>query len=234
MDADDVGPAVPRKIRVFLLDDHALVRRGVQFVLDADGGFEVVGEAETAGQARRRIPILKPDVAILNLRLPDGDGVSLTRELTALLPDQKVLILTSLDDDSALLAAAAAGAKGYLLKRIRGPQLLTAIREVAAGRSLISPADQQHANERIRARAQSSGVDADGLSGREKQVLELIGDGLSNKEIAEQLKLADKTVRNHVASLFAKLGVHRRSEVAILATELRHQRTGWPDIPPWP
>ncbi|MFI1913629.1 response regulator [Nocardia sp. NPDC020380] len=212
------------KIRVFLLDDHEIVRRGVQDLLEAEGDIEVVGEAGTAAEALRRVPAVRPDVAVLDVRLEDGDGVSVCRDLLSELPDLNVLMLTSFSDDEALLGAVLAGAKGYVLKQLRGPQLVTAIRRVAAGESLIDPRTAAEVTERLRHRADRAdplaGVD---LTERERQILSHIGHGRSNKEIAAEIFLSEKTVRNYVSALLGKLGLARRSQAAILAEHLRHE-----------
>lgn len=212
------------KIRVFLLDDHEIVRRGVQDLLEAEGDIEVVGEAGTAAEALRRVPAVRPDVAVLDVRLEDGDGVSVCRDLISELPDLNVLMLTSFSDDEALLGAVLAGAKGYVLKQLRGPQLVTAIRRVAAGESLIDPRTAAEVTERLRHRTDRTdplaGVD---LTERERQILSHIGHGRSNKEIAAEIFLSEKTVRNYVSALLGKLGLARRSQAAILAEQLRHE-----------
>ncbi|MFJ4650836.1 response regulator [Nocardia sp. NPDC088792] len=212
------------KIRVFLLDDHEIVRRGVQDLLEAEGDIEVVGEAGTAAEALRRVPAVRPDVAVLDVRLEDGDGVSVCRDLLSELPDLNVLMLTSFSDDEALLGAVLAGAKGYVLKQLRGPQLVTAIRRVAAGESLIDPRTAAEVTARLRHRTDRAdplaGVD---LTERERQILSHIGQGRSNKEIAAAIFLSEKTVRNYVSALLGKLGLARRSQAAILAEHLRHE-----------
>jgi DNA-binding NarL/FixJ family response regulator len=209
--------------RVFLLDDHELVRRGVREMLEVDGDIEVVGEAGTAAQALARIPAVRPRVAILDVRLPDGDGVSVCRELRSLLPDLACLMLTSFSDDEALFNAIMAGASGYVLKQIRGSDLLGAVRTVAAGGSLLDP----KAAAQVMARVRESATRADPLgmlTGQERRILELIGEGLTNRQIGERLYLAEKTVKNYVSSLLAKLGMHRRTQAAVFVTQT-HQRT---------
>jgi two-component system, NarL family, response regulator DevR len=213
--AEGTGP-----IRVFLLDDHEVVRRGVADVLAGDPGIEVVGEAKNAAEALARAPALRPDVAILDVRLPDGDGVSVCRELRSRLPRLKVVMLTSYSDDEALFEAIMAGASGYLLKRILGQDLARGVRAVAAGGSLLDPAAATAVLERLRRSGEPAGPLAR-LSDQERTVLELIGEGLTNRQIGERMSLAEKTVKNHVSHLLAKLGLERRTQAAVLATELR-------------
>lgn len=207
-------------VRMFLLDDHEVVRRGVADVLSADPGIIVVGEARNAAEALARVPALRPDVALLDVRLPDGDGVSVCRELLARVPGLRVVVLTSYSDDEALFEAIMAGASGYLLKQVLGQDLVAAVRTVAAGGSLLSPAATSAVLERMRRAQQPSGPLAR-LSDQERTVLELIGEGLTNRQIGERMFLAEKTVKNYVSHLLAKLGMERRTQAAILATELR-------------
>ena len=216
MDTDGQQP----NIRVFLLDDHEVVRRGVADVLESDRGITVVGEAKNAAEALARVPALRPDVAVLDVRLPDGDGVSVCRELRSKLPDLKVIMLTSFSDDEALFQAIMAGASGYLLKQILGQDLISAVRTVAGGGSLLDPTATTAVLERIRRAEQPSGPLAK-LSEQERTVLELIGEGLTNRQIGERMFLAEKTVKNYVSHLLAKLGFERRTQAAVLATELR-------------
>jgi DNA-binding NarL/FixJ family response regulator len=214
-------------VRVFLLDDHEVVRRGVGDLLEAEPDLTVVGEAATAAEALARVPAVRPDVAVLDVRLPDGDGVTVCRELRSMLPDLRCLMLTSFADDDALFEAIMAGASGYVLKQIRGTDLIGAVRTVASGQSLLDPRTTAQVLERMRAAAEDKGPVA-GLSEQERTVLALIGEGLTNREIGERMFLAEKTVKNYVSHLLAKLGMQRRTQAAILATELR--RTG--DIEP--
>ncbi|WP_269163300.1 MULTISPECIES: response regulator [unclassified Modestobacter] len=207
-------------IRVFLLDDHEIVRRGVADVLETDPGITVVGEAKNAAEALARVPALRPDVAVLDVRLPDGDGVSVCRELRSRMPDLKAVMLTSYSDDEALFEAIMAGASGYLLKQILGQDLVSAVRTVAGGGSLLDPAAAAAVMQRMRRAAEPSGPLAK-LSDQERTVLELIGEGLTNRQIGERMFLAEKTVKNYVSHLLAKLGLERRTQAAILATELR-------------
>ena len=207
-------------VRVFLLDDHEVVRRGVADLLEAEPDLTVVGEAATAAEALARVPAVRPDVAVLDVRLPDGDGVMVCRELRSLLPDLRCLMLTSFADDDALFDAIMAGASGYVLKQIRGTDLVGAVRTVAGGQSLLDPGTTAKVLERMRAAAEDRGPVA-GLSEQERTVLALIGEGLTNREIGERMFLAEKTVKNYVSHLLAKLGMQRRTQAAILATELR-------------
>ncbi len=215
----------PDTIDVFLLDDHEVVRRGVADVLGADPGIAVVGEAKNAAEALARVPALKPDVAILDVRLPDGDGVSVCRELRSRMPELKVIMLTSYSDDEALFEAILAGASGYLLKQILGSDLVTGVRTVAAGGSLLDPTAATAVMERLRRAAEPAGPVAT-LSEQERTVLELIGEGLTNRQIGERMFLAEKTVKNYVSHLLAKLGLERRTQAAVLATELRGPSAG--------
>jgi two-component system, NarL family, response regulator DevR len=209
-----------RPIRVFLLDDHEVVRRGVADVLGSDPGIRVVGEAKNAAEALARVPALRPDVAVLDVRLPDGDGVSVCRELRSRLPELKVLMLTSYSDDEALFDAIMAGASGYLLKQILGQDLVSAVRTVAGGGSLLDATATTAVLARMRRAAEPAGPLAK-LSDQERSVLLLIGEGLTNRQIGERMFLAEKTVKNYVSHLLAKLGLERRTQAAILATELR-------------
>src|SRR3954465_9323394 len=207
-------------ITVFLLDDHEVVRRGVADVLEGDPGISVIGEAKNAAEARARVPALRPDVAVLDVRLPDGDGVSVCRELRSRMPELKVIMLTSYSDDEALFEAIMAGASGYLLKQILGQDLVTAVRTVARGGSLLDPPAPTAVLERMRRAAEPAGPLAT-LSEQERTVLELIGQGLTNRQIGGRMFLAGKTVKNYVSHLLAKLGLERRTQAAVLATELR-------------
>ncbi|MFF4096207.1 response regulator [Streptomyces sp. NPDC001834] len=216
-------PGFPARepIRVFLLDDHEVVRRGVQDLLDAEPDIEVVGDAGTADQALARAPALRPDVAILDVRLPDGDGITVCRELRSRMPELACLMLTSFDDDEALLDAIMAGAAGYVLKEIKGSDLVAAVRTLASGRSTLDPATTARLMNSLREEefgADSAQDDAlSGLSPREKDVLALIGEGLTNSQIGKRLYLSEKTVKNHISRLLAKLGVERRIQAAVLA-----------------
>jgi two-component system, NarL family, response regulator DevR len=209
-----------RTVTVFLLDDHEVVRRGVADLLEAEPDLTVVGEAGTAAEALVRVPAVRPDVAVLDVRLPDGDGVTVCRELRSQLPDLRCLMLTSFADDDALFDAIMAGASGYVLKQIRGTDLVGAVRTVASGQSLLDPRTTAQVLERMRTAAEKKGPAAM-LSEQERTVLALIGEGLTNRQIGERMFLAEKTVKNYVSHLLAKLGMQRRTQAAILATELR-------------
>lgn len=207
-------------IRIFLLDDHEVVRRGIAELLMSQVGFEIVGEAGTAEEALNRIPATRPDVAILDARLPDGSGIDVCREIRSALPDTYCLILTSYDDQDAVLAAVLAGASGYILKEVRAAGIVDAVRQVAMGRSLIDPGLVEQVMARIR---QGSATDnrIAPLTDREREVLDLIADGLTNRQIGERLFLAEKTVKNYVSSLLAKLGMQRRTQAAVFGAELK-------------
>lgn len=210
-----------RPIRVFLLDDHEVVRRGVKELLESQPDIVVVGEAATAAEALARVPALHPDVAILDVRLPDGDGVRVCRELRSQLPDLACLMLTSFADDEAVRDAVLAGAAGYVLKQIRGSDLTGAVRLVAAGKSLIDPATTAQVMKRLQAGDDSRDRLA-GLTAREREILGLIGEGLTNRQIGERIYLAEKTVKNYVSNLLAKLGMERRTQAAVLAADVRN------------
>jgi DNA-binding NarL/FixJ family response regulator len=207
------------QIGVFLLDDHEIVRTGVRDVLEAQPDVVVVGEAGTAASALARIPALRPDVAVLDVRLPDGDGVSVCREIRSRMPEVACLMLTSFGDDEALFDAIMAGAAGYVLKQIRGTDLVGAVRTVASGESLLDPQAASRVLARMRDRAQHNDPLA-GLTEQERRILELIGEGLTNRQIGEQMFLAEKTVKNYVSSLFAKLGMERRTQAAAYAARV--------------
>lgn len=200
-------------IRVFLLDDHELVRRGLADLLNLEEDLEVVGEAANRAEAMIRLAASRPDVAVLDVRLPDGTGVEVCRDISSELPDLKCLMLTSYADDEALFDAIMAGASGYVLKDIRGHDLVEAIRAVAAGRSLLDPAATARVLERLRAREDEPKIE-DALTDQERKILDLIGEGLTNRQIGERMFLAEKTVKNYVSSLLAKLGMERRTQAA--------------------
>ncbi|MEV5301562.1 response regulator transcription factor [Amycolatopsis methanolica] len=210
-------------IKVFLVDDHEVVRRGVGDLLEADPGLTVIGEASTAAQALSRILALRPDVAVLDVRLSDGNGIELCRELRSRLPELNVLILTSYTDEEAMLNAILAGAGGYVIKDIQGLQLVSAVREVGSGRSLLDTRAAATLMAKLRVDAIESGPLA-ALSDRERTLLGLIGEGLTNRQIAERMFLAEKTVKNYVSRLLTKLGLERRTQAAVLATKLREGR----------
>ena len=206
------------KIRVFLLDDHEVVRRGLKDLLEADGDIEVVGESGLAQEATRRIPALRPHVAVLDGRLPDGSGIDVCRDVRSAHPEIAALILTSYDDDEALFAAIMAGAAGYVLKQIRGNDLVDAVRRVAAGQSLLDPAVTAQVLERLRKGPPEDAALAP-LTEQERRILELIGEGLTNRQIGERMFLAEKTVKNYVSSLLSKLGMERRTQAAVFAAK---------------
>ncbi|MFE2585239.1 response regulator [Streptomyces sp. NPDC059378] len=210
------------KIRVFLLDDHEVVRRGVHEMLSVEDDIEVVGEAGTAAEALARIPATRPDVAVLDVRLPDGSGVEVCREVRSRDESVGCLMLTSFADDEALLDAIMAGASGYVLKAIRGNELLSAVRDVAAGKSLIDP--QAAARVRMRLR-EGAGARSDDrlarLTEQERRILDLIGEGLTNRQIGERLHLAEKTIKNYVSGLLSKLEMQRRSQAAAFVARMQ-------------
>ncbi|MER6474622.1 response regulator transcription factor [Streptomyces collinus] len=220
-DREQAGPGTP--IRVFLLDDHEVVRRGVHDLLDDEPDLTVVGEAATVEQALARVPALRPDVAVLDVRLPDGDGVTVCRELRSRMPDLACLMLTSFDDEEALLDSIMAGASGYVLKQIRGSDLVSAVRTVARGQSLLDPSATTRLMARLRGEQQQEETpdDLPGLTEREREILALIGEGLTNRQIGRRLYLAEKTVKNHISRLLAKLGVERRVQAAVIAAKAR-------------
>ncbi|MBL1112058.1 MULTISPECIES: response regulator [Streptomyces] len=218
-EATRATPATP--IRVFVLDDHEVVRRGLHDLLDAEPDIEVVGDAGTVDHAMARGPALRPDVAILDVRLPDGDGITVCRELRSRMPGLACLMLTSFDDDDALLDAIMAGAAGYVLKQIKGSDLVSAVRTVASGQSMLDPATTARLMSTLRgdtAPQEPRDEVLAGLSPREREILVLIGDGLTNRQIGKRLFLSEKTVKNHISRLLAKLGVERRIQAAVLAT----------------
>ena len=208
----------PDPISVFLVDDHEVVRRGVAALLESEEDMRVVGEAGTAEQALARIPVARPDVAVLDVRLPGGSGVSVCREVRSARPEIACLMLTSFADDEALYDAVMAGAAGYVLKQIHGADL--AVRTVAAGGSLLDPGSTGRMLERLRGNPPAPDPLAE-LSTQERQILDLIGEGLTNRQIGERLFLAEKTVKNYVSSLLSKLDMKRRTQAAILVAEMR-------------
>jgi len=213
-----------RPIRVFLLDDHEVVRRGLHELLMLEGDLEVVGEGSSVAEALARIPAVRPDVAVLDVRLPDGSGVEVCREIRSMLPDTRCLMLTSYADDEALFDAIMAGASGYALKDIRGNDLVAAIREVAAGKSLLDPQATARVLERLRG-GQKEDARLSSLTDQERRILDLIGDGMTNRQIGEQMHLAEKTVKNYVSSLLAKLGMERRTQAAAYIAR-QHEHDG--------
>lgn len=211
--------AEPNKIRVYLLDDHEIVRQGIRTFLEAAGDIEVVGESGSAVDAANRIPALRPDVAILDARLPDGSGIEVCRTIRSVDPTINALILTSYDDDEALFSAIMAGASGYVLKEIKSSDLLSTIRHVAAGQSMIDPALTARVLDRVRNPSTTAPELAD-LTEQEMKLLEFITEGLTNREIGERMFLAEKTVKNYVSTVLGKLGVERRTQAAVLAAKL--------------
>ncbi|WSX68480.1 response regulator transcription factor [Streptomyces sp. NBC_00932] len=210
------------KISVFLLDDHEVVRRGVHELLAMEDDIEIVGEAGTAADALARIPATRPNVAVLDVRLPDGSGVEVCREIRSADENIKCLMLTSFSDDEALFDAIMAGASGYVLKAIRGNELLSAVRDVAAGKSLLDPAATARVLERLRDGGTSKGdARLASLTDQERKILDLIGEGLTNRVIGERLHLAEKTIKNYVSSLLAKLGMERRSQAAAYVARIQ-------------
>ncbi|MFC9926150.1 response regulator [Streptomyces sp. NPDC127190] len=219
-------------IRVLLLDDHEVVRRGLADLLDAEADITVVGEADTAEHALARGPALRPHVAVLDVRLPDGDGITVCRELRDRLPELACLMLTSFDDEDALLDSIMAGASGYVLKQIKGSDLVAAVRTVASGQSMLDPATTARLMRSLRSEPGDDPAlppELASLSPRERDILVLIGDGLTNREIGKRLYLSEKTVKNHISRLLAKLGVQRRVQAAVLASHVEPQ--GSPDHP---
>jgi DNA-binding NarL/FixJ family response regulator len=211
-------------VRVFLVDDHEVVRRGVAEVLEDDPGITVAGEAGSVAEALARIPAVRPDIAVIDMRLPDGDGAELCRGLRNRVPGLRCLVLTSYSEQEALDAAVRAGASGFLLKQVRGPALVSAVRTVAAGGTLFE--DLGPAVPRTRPPGAAGSDRLALLTDQERTVLHLIGEGLTNRQIGQRMGLAEKTVKNYTSHLLAKLGLERRTQAAILATELRDRSAG--------
>jgi DNA-binding NarL/FixJ family response regulator len=212
-------------IKAFLLDDHEVVRRGVRELLEGEsrGEIAVVGEAGTAEEALRRLPAVRPDVAILDVRLPDGNGVEVCREIRSRHPEIQCLMLTSFADDEALFDAIMAGAAGYVLKQVRGSDLVDSVRRVAAGQSLLDPTVTAKVLDRLR-RGPEEEPGVEQLTEQERRILDLLADGLTNRQIGERLYLAEKTVKNYVSNLLMKLGMHRRTEAAVYAARMAERR----------
>lgn len=210
-------------VKVFLVDDHEVVRRGLVDLLGADPELDVVGEAGSVAEAMARVPAARPDVAVLDVRLPDGNGIELCRDLLSRMPDLRCLILTSYTSDEAMLDAILAGASGYVVKDIKGMELARAVKDVGAGRSLLD----NRAAAALMAKLRGAAEKQDPLSGvtdQERTLLGLLSEGLTNKQIADRMFLAEKTVKNYVSRLLAKLGMERRTQAAVFATELKRSR----------
>ena len=209
-------------IRVFLLDDHEVVRRGVRELLEGAGDIVVVGEAGTAAEALRRVVVDAPDVAVLDVRLPDGTGIEVCRDLRSMMPELRCLMLTSYNEDEALFDAVMAGASGYVLKEVRGADLVDGIRRVAAGESLLDPVITARILQRMRHPPQDALTSS--LTPQESVILGHLADGLTNHQMAERMYLADKTVKNYVSNLLTKLGMSHRTQAAVYAARLAERR----------
>lgn len=209
------------KVRVFLLDDHEVVRRGLKELLESDGSIEVVGEAATVAQANARIPAVRPDVAILDARLPDGSGIEVCRQVRSADPSIRAIILTSFDDDDALFSAIMAGAAGYILKQVSGDDLVSAVHKVAQGAALLDPQVTEKVMTRLRQGDQNEPAELKSLSPQERRILDLVAEGLTNRQIGEELFLAEKTVKNYMSSILSKLGLERRTQAAIYVSKLQ-------------
>ena len=214
------SPGEAGRTRIFLLDDHEIVRHGLRDLFESEDDLVVVGESGSAKEAERIIPALRPHVAVLDARLPDGSGIDVCRSIRSRDPSIRGVILTSYDDDEALFAAIMAGASGYVLKQIRSNDLVDAVRRVAAGQSLLDPAVTTRVLERLRHADDDEPTELAQLTEREREILELIAEGLTNRQIGQRLYLAEKTVKNYVSSLLAKLGLERRTQAAVLAAKL--------------
>jgi two-component system response regulator DevR len=210
--------------RIFLLDDHELVRRGLRDLIEVEDDLEVTGEASTADEALRRVAAARPDVAVLDVRLPDGNGVEVCREIRSRHPEVRCLMLTSFADDEALFDAIMAGASGYVLKQVRGNELVDDIRRVAAGQSLLDPRVTAKVLERLRQGPEQEDEQLASLTEQERHILDHLAEGLTNRQIAERMYLAEKTVKNYVSNLLAKLGMHRRTEAAVYAAREEERR----------
>lgn len=210
-------------IRVFLLDDHEVVRRGVRDLLEVEDDIEVVGEAGTAEEALTRIPVARPDVALLDVRLGDGSGIEVCRDIRSSHPEISCLMLTSFSDDEALVDSIMAGAAGYVLKQVRGSELVDNVRKVAAGQSLLDPMVTTRVLERLR-RGPEEDEKVTALTPQERRILDLLAEGLTNRQIASELNLAEKTVKNYVSNLLTKMGMSRRTEAAVYAVRAAERR----------
>jgi two-component system response regulator DevR len=209
--------------RVFLLDGHDIVRTGVRALLESEGDLEIVGEASTIADASRLIPALVPDVVVLDAQLPDGSGIELCAELRTLMPTVRTIILTMDDDEEAIVASIRAGASGYVLKEIEGVSLLSSVRTVASGHSLIDPVTARRVIHWME-QADDAPAELAGLTAQQLKIVTLLAEGLTNKEIGNRLYLAEKTVKNHITRILAKLGVQRRTQAALLASRLLSPR----------
>lgn len=210
-------------VKVFLVDDHEVVRRGLVDLLGADPELDVVGEAGSVAEAMARVPAARPDVAVLDVRLPDGNGIELCRDLLSRMPDLRCLILTSYTSDEAMLDAILAGASGYVVKDIKGMELARAVKDVGAGRSLLDNRAAAALMAKLRGAAEKQDP-LSGLTDQERTLLGLLSEGLTNKQIADRMFLAEKTVKNYVSRLLAKLGMELRTQAAVFATELKRSR----------
>jgi DNA-binding NarL/FixJ family response regulator len=224
-------------VTVFLVDDHEVVRRGLVDLLASDPELEIIGEAGSVAEAMARVPALKPDVAVLDVRLPDGNGIELCRDLLSAVPELRCLMLTSFTSDEAMLEAILAGASGYVVKDIKGMELARAIKDVGAGRSLLDTRAAAALMAKLRSDAEHNDP-LSGLTDQERTLLGLLSEGLTNRQIAARMFLAEKTVKNYVSRLLAKLGMERRTQAAVFASKLEQQSTSstvLPDAPPgWP
>jgi DNA-binding NarL/FixJ family response regulator len=209
-------------VRVFLVDDHEIVRRGVRELLEAEDDIEVVGEAGSVEEALRRVPPTAPDVALLDVQLPDGTGVEVCRELRSDRPELRCLMLTSFTDDEAMMDSVVAGASGYLLKQVRGSDIVDAVRRVGAGETLLDPEVTARVIERLR-RGPEEDERLKGLTPQERKILHLLAEGRTNRQIADELFLAEKTVKNYVSNLLSKMGMSRRTEAAVYAARLEER-----------
>jgi two-component system, NarL family, response regulator DevR len=216
----DVPASAPAPIRIFLVDDHELIRRGLRAFLEGEPDMEVVDEAASARDAIGKAQIVKPDLVVLDVRLPDGNGIEVCRELRARCPEARVVMLTSFADDTTLMDSIVAGASGYILKATKQEDLLAALRKVAAGQSLIDPAVTASVFRRLRRQAESNDA-LEALTAQERKILDLIAEGLTNREIAERIHLAERTVKNYVSHILAKLGMKHRTQAALYASKLR-------------
>jgi two-component system response regulator DevR len=213
-------PGSDGHIRLFLLDDHEMVRRGLKDLFESQDDMEVIGESDSAKEAEARIPALRPDVALLDGRLPDGSGVEVCRTVRSVDPSIHAVILTSYDDDEAIFAAIMAGASGYILKQIMGLELVEVVRKVAGGQSLLDPSVTQRVLERVRSGGPSQPIELQSLTPRERLILECIAEGMTNRQIGQKLFVAEKTVKNYVTSILSKLGMQSRTQAAVLASKL--------------